>query len=611
MAVIAPAGPAPTPIQWQFRRLWRTLTTPRSLITIVLGLLLVYLVVVPLVRIVWATLTWQPEDARLARGFEEGAFTLFHWSRTFLGPVSQELVYVPFINTLVTAAGTTLLSLLIGCPLAWLLTRTDLPGRRLLSSLVTIPYILPSWVIALAWLGIFKNPRVGGTTGLFQYLTGVAPPDWLAYGPIPIIVSLGLHYYAFAYVLVSGALASVDRYLEESGEILGAGRWRILRKITLPLVLPAMLSAFILTFSRALGTFGTPIFLGRPVRYYTLATSLYGNLRLGFAADAFILALVLIALSAITIYANQRLIGTRKSFVTIAGRGVHVRPTQLRRWKYLLLTVVVAFVTVCVLAPLLFLVVQSLMLEENTYSLRNLSFHYWITAGGIRQYAEGEVGLLRNFLVLGAANNSVILAALTAVLVGLIGLFLGYAIVKGRGTRASRLLEQLAFLPYLIPSIAFGAAYIAMFSSPLGPIPALYGTFALLVVVSVAKNLPFSSRAGVSSMLQIGSELEEAAVVAGASWLTRFRRIIVPLTMSGFFSGFLLTFISTIRELSLIVLLVTPATRVLPSVLFRYTEQGFTQFADGIVVILVVLSLAGQWLISRVKGAELGKGLQG
>jgi len=596
---------------WQARRLWRTATTPRGVITLVFGLLLVYLVVVPLVRIAWVTLTWQPEDARLARGFEEGAVTLFHWKRTFAGSVSRELVYGPFVNTLVTSVGTTLLALLIGCPLAWLLTRTDLPGRRLLAGLVTIPYILPSWVIALAWLGLFKNPRIGGATGFFQHLTGIAPPDWLAYGPVPIVITLGLHYYAFAYVLISGALASLDAHVEEAGEMLGAGCWRVLRWITFPLVLPAMLSAFILTFSRALGTFGTPIFLGRPVRYYTLATSLYGNLRLGFAADAFVLALVLVALSALTIWANQRLIGPRKGFVTIAGRGLHVRPTRLRRWRIPLLIAVTAFVAICVLAPLGFLAWQSLMLEENDFGLRNLSLHFWTSVGGDRRYAEGEVGLLRNFLVLGAAKTSVILAALTAALVAVMGIFLGYAIVKGRGTRASQVLEQLAFLPYLIPSIAFGAAYIAMFATPLGPVPALYGTFTLLVVVSVAKNLPFSSRAGTSAMLQLGSELEEAAVVAGASWFVRFRRIVVPLTLAGFFSGFLLTFLSTIRELSLIILLVTPATRVLPSVLFRYTEQGFTQFADGILVILVALSLAGQWMINRVKSTELSKGLQG
>ena len=599
------------PLRLRLRRLRHVLGRPHVALSILLGLILLYLVVVPLVRITWATITWQAEDARLARGFEEGALTLFHWQRTFLGSVSRELVYEPFVNTLVTSAGATALALFLGCGLAWLLTRTDLPGRRLMGNLVTIPYILPSWTIALAWVTCFKNSRLGGAIGFFEYFTGIAPPNWLAYGPVPIIIALGLHYYAFAYLLMSGALASVDVYLEESGEILGANRWQILRRITFPLVLPALLSAFILTFSRSMGTFGTPLFLGRTVGYYTLSTSLYSFLRQGFKADAFILGLVLIALSAITIYLNQRLIGTRKSFVTIAGRGLRVRETPLRRWKYPLFALVVLFVVVCVLSPIVLLVWQSLQLNDNDYSLGNLSLHWWTSLGGNRLYAEGELGLLRNPLVWGAARNSLLLAAITATVVAAVGLLLGYAIVKGRGTWLAKLLEQLAFLPYLIPSIAFGAVYLAMFAQPLGPIPALYGTFALLVLVCVAKNLPFSSRAGVSSMLQVGKELEEAAMMHGASWFTRFRRIIIPLTTGGLVSGFLLTFISTIRELSLIVLLVTPSTRVLPSLVFRYNEQSFTQLADGIVVVLVVMSLASQWLISRVKGADLARGLRG
>jgi iron(III) transport system permease protein len=582
------------------RRVWRTVTTPRVLLSVVLLTLLIYLVGLPLLRIVWGTITWQPEDTRVARGFEEGALTDFHWKRTFLGPVSRELVYRPFTNTLVTAGGGTLVALTLGCPLAWLLTRTDLPGRRLLTGLVTIPFMLPSWTISLAWLIVFKNARVGGARGLFEYATGIVTPDWLAYGPLPIVVALGLHYYAFSFLLIASALASIDTHLEESAEMLGASRWRILRKITLPLVLPAILSAFILTFSRALGTFGTPIFLGRPVGYYTLATTLYNNLRLGFKSPAYILALLLIVLSALTIYGNQRLIGTRRSFVTIAGRGLKIRHVPLRRWRYPLLILVAVFIAVCVLVPLLLLVWQSLMLQENDFSLGNLSLHYWIGEGD-RRYAEGEAGLLRNWLVLGAAWNSVALSVLTALVVGVLGLLLGYAIVKGRGTLLSRGLEQMAFLPYLIPSIAFGAVYIAMFAAPMGPIPSLYGTFTLLVLVCTAKNLPFSSRTGVSSMLQVGSELEEAAVMTGAGWAIRFRRIIVPLTVTGLVSGFLLTFVSTLRELSLIILLVTPATRVLPSLIFRYNEQGYAQFANGIVVILVALSLTGQWLIERVK----------
>jgi iron(III) transport system permease protein len=151
--------------------------------------------------------------------------------------------------------------------------------------------------------------------------------------------------------------------------------------------------------------------------------------------------------------------------------------------------------------------------------------------------------------------------------------------------------------------------YLVMFAKPIGPIPALYGTFALLVVVSVAKHLPYSSRSGTAAMLQVGAELEEAAVVSGSSWAHRFRRIILPLTGPGLISGFLLTFITSMRELSLIILLITPATRTLPTLNFRYSEQGYHQPGDALAVMLVVIILAAEWLVRRTRGAEIGKGL--
>ena len=188
-------------------------------------------------------------------------------------------------------------------------------------------------------------------------------------------------------------------------------------------------------------------------------------------------------------------------------------------------------------------------------------------------------------------------------------MILGYAIVKGRGTRLSKIVEQLSFIPYVIPGIAFGAVYISMFTKPVGPIPPLYGTFALLVVVSVAKHIPYSSRSGVSAMLQVSKELEEAAAIAGASPWQRFKRIIFPLTSTGFVSGFLLTFITTMRELSLIILLVTPTTAVLASMTMRYIENGNEQQADAVIILLIILVLIGNFIISRFRGGSLKKGL--
>jgi len=248
------------------------------------------------------------------------------------------------------------------------------------------------------------------------------------------------------------------------------------------------------------------------------------------------------------------------------------------------------------------------MLHPNNYSLSNLTLHFW-TGESNMKIADGIEGIFRNPELWNATRNSVLLAVSTAGITALVGILLGYAVVRGRGTLLSKLVEQMAFLPYLIPSIAFGAIYLGMFAKPIGPIPSLYGTFWLLLLVSVVKNFPYSSRSGTAAMMQVGGELEEAALVAGSSWLGRFRQVILPLCRSGLVSGFLLTFITTMRELSLIILLVTPVTRTLPTLTFRYAEQGYHQPGDAITVVLVVIILFAEWLVRRLPGAEIGKGL--
>jgi len=248
------------------------------------------------------------------------------------------------------------------------------------------------------------------------------------------------------------------------------------------------------------------------------------------------------------------------------------------------------------------------MLRDGNYSFSNLSLQHWIGERGTI-YNHGEPGVLRNPKIYTTAWNSIRLSLWAAFLTALLGVLLGYAIVKGRGTRLSKLVEQLAYIPYVIPGIAFGAVYIAMFLKPLGPIPSLYGTFALLVIVSVAKHIPYSSRSGVSAMMQVGRELEEAGQITGANVWQRFRRIIFPLTSAGFVSGFLLTFITTMRSLSLIILLVTPKTQVLSSQSMFYIENGDGQMANVVVLILISLVALGNFIITRFRGGSLKKGL--
>jgi iron(III) transport system permease protein len=591
------------------RRFVRWLTSARVVLSLIMLALMFVMVIVPLYQLVATTLTWGPTDIPQHPDAVEGEFTIFHYIRMLTGRLGQIYTYAPLQHSMTVAIGSTLLALLIGGALAWLVVRTDMPGRKLVNQLAVIPYVMPSWTIAQAWVVFFKNRLSGGTPGVFEFLVGHAPPDWLSYGPVPIIICSALHYYTFFFLFVSAALMSVDSSLEEAGDLMGASRWRILRKITFPLVVPAVLSGVIMTFSKVMGTFGGPNILGSPVRYYVLATMLRGSLGIGDKADAFVLAIVLILLAVTTISLNQRIIGTRRSYETIGGRGFMAQLSKLGKMKRVLLTAVIIFQILVIAVPLGLLTYSSFMLIDGNYSFSNLTLQHWIGARGTN-YNHGEPGVLLNPKIYTTAWNSIKLSLLTAFFTAFLGIILGYAIVKGRGTRLSQLVEQLAYIPYVIPGIAFGAVYIAMFARKLGPLPPLYGTFALLVIVSVSKHLPYSSRSGVSAMMQVSKELEEAAQVAGANAWRRFRSIIFPLTTSGFTSGFLLTFITTMRELSLIILLVTPATQLLASQTMFYTENGDGQMANIVILILIAIVVTGDFVIGRFsKGGSLKKGL--
>jgi len=172
-------------------------------------------------------------------------------------------------------------------------------------------------------------------------------------------------------------------------------------------------------------------------------------------------------------------------------------------------------------------------------------------------------------------------------------------------------LEQISFVPMLVPSIVFGALYLTLFAVRRGPVPALYGTFALLVLVTVVKQLPYTVRSGVSSMLQVSAELEEAAVILGAPWMQRLRKIMLPLTRSGFVAGSLIVLITSMRELSLYILLVTPANRVLTTLTYRYVEVGYTQFSNAMTVLLTVLVVVLTYAINAWQKTDLAAGLGG
>ena len=529
--------------------------------------------------------------------------------------LSWTMLIKPLINSLVIGVCVSVCAILLGSILAWLMVRSDLPFKKFFSLAVIIPYMIPSWCKSQAWLSMFKTARLGGAPGFMASL-GLDVPEWLAYGPVAIIIVLTLHYYAYTYLLVSSALNSINSELEEMGEIQGAGKAMILRKITLPLVLPAILSAVILTFSKAIGTFGTINYLGSPVQYYTLSSQLYMNINSRDTQTGFAMAILMIIIASIAVFVNQKLIGSRKSYATIGGKGGRSTLIGLGKVGRPVITAALfVFFAVGIIMPIVILVMESFMLKEGISSLDNFTLHYWIGESN-PQIMEGLPGIFKNDEFINSLFNSLRLTLVNGVFGTIFGQLLGYITAKGRGRLHGKLVEQLVFIPYLIPSVAFGGIYLSMFSQPqqifgVTLVPALYGTFALLTLVSVVKHLPCAARAGTSNMLQISGELEEAATIEGAGFFRRFVKIVFPLSKGGFISGFMLIFVSIMKELDLIILIMTPTTSTLPYLAFRYQNGNSPQASDCVAIVMFSIVFL-VYAIANLSGkADLAKSMAG
>ena len=590
-------------------------TNPYNIIVLIAVVLLVYLIVLPLLDMIATTFELAQRDIRAVGGGKAGDFTLYYWQRLLASELSWTMLIKPLINSLVIGVCVSVCAILLGSILAWLMVRSDLPFKKFFSLAVIIPYMIPSWCKSQAWLSMFKTARLGGAPGFMASL-GLDVPEWLAYGPVAIIIVLTLHYYAYTYLLVSSALNSINSELEEMGEIQGAGKAMILRKITLPLVLPAILSAVILTFSKAIGTFGTINYLGSPVQYYTLSSQLYMNINSRDTQTGFAMAILMIIIASIAVFVNQKLIGSRKSYATIGGKGGRSTLIGLGKVGRPVITAALfVFFAVGIIMPIVILVMESFMLKEGIYSLDNFTLHYWIGESN-PQIMEGLPGIFKNDEFINSLFNSLRLTLVNGVFGTIFGQLLGYITAKGRGRLHGKLVEQLVFIPYLIPSVAFGGIYLSMFSKPqqifgVTLVPALYGTFALLTLVSVVKHLPFASRAGTSNMLQISGELEEAATIEGAGFFRRFVKIVFPLSKGGFLSGFMLIFVSIMKELDLIILIMTPTTSTLPYLAFRYQNGNSPQASDCVAIVMFSIVFL-VYAIANLSGkADLAKSMAG
>lgn len=581
------------------------LREPTTLIGFLTAALFAYLIVVPIISmLVDAGRVQLGDERRIKSGVGEA--TWYYLERTFTSRISHNLFWEPLVNTLTTALGAIVISTIVGGTLAWLLSRTDMFARKWFSTALIVPYMLPAWTFALAWTTLFKNRTVGGQPGWLEAM-GFSPPDWLAYGRFPVIMILALHYSPFIILLFGNALRRFDSQLEDSARILGAGRLTVTTKIILPLMRPALISAMVLIFAKCLGEFGVPYVLGLPVDFKVLSTSLYQNISSRQTGVAAVLAGSIMLIGIITITIDARLMREARRFVTIGSKGSMDRLSQLGPMRLPATVFAGIIFMLSVGLPILTLSLSTVMKVPAVFSPDNFTLDYWI--GTNLNTVALQTGILLSPDLWNAAWNSLRIVGVASITSGLLGLLVGYVVVRTPVRPLSTFLRHVTFLPYLVPGIAFAAAYLSLFAVPRGPIPALYGTTLILMLALIADQMPYASRAGISAMMQLGKDPEEAAQIAGAGWFRRMMLIVIPIQKGSLTTGILLPFISGIKGLSLFVVLAVPSTDVLTTFSLRLVDYHYTQAANAVVLIIAGIAYLGALLGQKLTKTNLAQGM--
>lgn len=584
---------------------------PHNVILLLMGIVLTITTVAPIVAIVQDTFKIHPGtiDAYLA-GTSQG-YTLVNYTDLFTSPLAKANLWTPLLNTVLLSVGSCIVAILFGGVFAFLITRTNLSCRKYLSSIFIFPYIMPQWTLAVVWQNLFNSNAVTGTSnGLLTSLFNVQMPLWWCKGLFPSLIVLGMHYAPFAYILIGGIFRNMDANLEEAATILDTPKWKTMFRITLPMVKPAILSTILLVFGSSMGSYPVPHYLGLA----TLSTK-YVSMNSKYTGEASILAIIMMIFGVAIMLLNQRSLKSRKNYTTVTGKSGQISKINLGRTGRVVIAIILIIITFFTsIFPIISFAFETFLPNPGDYSFlytgdaNNLTTKWWVTSENVTENGMyGQKGILYNNTIWTAFKGTMLVSVSCALIAGTIGTLIGYAVSKNRRSRWANYVNSVAFLPYLMPSIAVGVAFFILFSNQYFN---LFNTYALLIIAGTIKYIPFASRSSLNSMLQLSGEIEEAAVIQDVPWIKRMTRIIIPIQKSSIISGYLLPFMTCLRELSLFMLLCVQGF-ILSTTLDYFDEMGLYAFSSGINLILIVTILICNALVNKVTGASLDKGIGG
>jgi iron(III) transport system permease protein len=508
-----------------------------------------------------------------------------HLQRAFARPQN----YAALVNTLQLALGTGIMSVLIGVPLAWATSRTNMPLRYLVHALVALSYIMPPYLTALAYIFLL-GPEAGHFNRLLPGLFGFESGPFNIFTMPGVIFVIGIHVFAFTYFLTYSALKSVDASLEESAQVLGAKRWQTTLRINLPLVAPAITGGALLSAIDSLALFGPQAIIGTPAQIVFLPTRIYATIGSYPPrwAEASALSLVLVFLTVAGL-ALQRGYLERRSYITVSGKGVRTQILDLGHVRWLLLAFCMTVVFFSAIAPVGILTLNAFSKSwTDPLSLSNLTLEHFRSA------------LFDDQVAVRGIINSFKLATSAAAIAVTIGAAVAYLDLR-TNVRGRRLLDYLAILPLGLPGTVMAVgillAYIRL------PIP-IYGTIWILLAAYVARFIPLATRSINATFRQIDPSLEEAGRITGASWLHAIRRILVPLSRPGLLVAFLLVFIPAFGELSATILLYTGGTETIAIAIYRLNDLGQIEVVSALALFTIVVVLTLAALVNWLSGSS-------
>jgi iron(III) transport system permease protein len=524
---------------------------------VVIGVLVLYPTYMLLYGSIWS-----------ARPGFPGHFTVEH----YLSTATSLDTYKVLLNSLIIVGGKTILAGIIAVGLAWLVTRTDVPCRTLVEIVAPLPFFVPGLLSAIGW-AMLANPRNGTLNQLAAGVFGLEQGPFNIYSYGGLIFVMALHSAAFVYLMVVAAFRNLDAGLEESAQLSGAGRWTVFRVITLPLVLPALSGAILLTFISGLEAFETPVVLGTPARIFVFTNEIHYAMTVSVPANigrAMTLGVWLVIITLLLVLLQWRLLG-RRSYTSVTGKGYRPQVTELGVWRWPAFGLFVLYALVAVVLPIGQIFATSFfkvfgLLDWNLFTLDN--------------YRQ----VLTDPLLGRALRNTLFLAVAGGILVVFLSGLVAYVVVRTRFV-GRRVLEILSWLPWTLPGIVLSLAMLWAYIR----VPGLYGTIFILLVAYVTHGLPIGTRALSGTLAQLSMDLEESARVSGASWWATFTRILLALLRPGLVAAWLLLAAMFIRTLSIPIMLMAPGNEVLSVITLNYWDQGQGQKVAVIAMLMLAL----------------------